>query len=99
MRTLQIILAVLIGIVVSVFAFQNMAPVSISFAGASARVPLIVLIAGLLILGFILGKIVRIWPRAKSKHRSERSGASASPARKAAPPPPPAPSFSQPPKH
>ena len=62
--------AILLGILLAIFAFQNMAEVSVSFLGFEFKTRRFLLIASSVGIGFLLGKTVRI--RRKEKYPIEK---------------------------
>lgn len=57
--TLKRVVALLITVFVILFAAQNMNPVGISFILFSVKIPLLLLILGLFVLGVLVGIILQ----------------------------------------
>ena len=63
MKHLSLWIAVGLGALLTIFALQNMAVIEVSFLGFDFQMRRIVLILGAVIVGFALGKAVKLRPR------------------------------------
>ena len=73
-RVLQVI-ALLVGVLLTVFVFQNTAPVRVRFLGyATDAFPLALVILGSALLGLILGYVLSVRGRVRRGLQARRQG-------------------------
>ena len=60
MKNIGLWIALAIGILLTIFAIENMAVIEVSFLGLDFRMRRIVLIFGAVIIGFALGKTIKL---------------------------------------